>query len=87
MVAAIGSAAAILPKWPHFSLPPTPLCVIEDAMKDPEESGILSSSKVHNLTDDRKGAWSLTVTANKPLTFRIDTTERETYDVNSENCQ
>jgi plasmid maintenance system killer protein len=37
------------------------------------------------LTDDRKGTWSLSVTANRRLTFRIDATEREIYDVNLED--
>jgi len=56
-----------------------------DDMDDPEELRALPSWKVHTLTGDRKGTWSLSVTANRVLTFRIDTTEREIYDVNLED--
>ncbi len=56
-----------------------------DDMDDPEELRALPSWKVHTLTGDRKGTWSLSVTANRRLTFRIDTTEREIYDVNLED--
>jgi len=56
-----------------------------DDMEDPEELRMLPSWKAHTLTGDRKGAWSLSVTANRRLTFRIDTAEREIYDVNLED--
>jgi proteic killer suppression protein len=56
-----------------------------DDMEDPEELRILLSWKAHTLTGDRKGTWSLSVTANRRLTFRIDTAEREIYDVNLED--
>ena len=56
-----------------------------DDMEDPEELWMLPSWKAHTLMGDRKGAWSLSVTANRRLTFRIDTTEREIYDVNLED--
>ena len=56
-----------------------------DDMEDPEELQMLPSWKAHTLTGDRKGAWSLSVTANRRLTFRIDTAEREIYDVNLED--
>ncbi len=56
-----------------------------DDMEDPEELRALPSWKVHTLTGDRKGAWSLSVTANRRLTFRIDTGEREIYDVHLED--
>ena len=37
-------------------------------------------------TDERpQGHWSLSVTANRRLTFRIDALEREIYDVNLED--
>jgi proteic killer suppression protein len=54
-----------------------------DDMEDPEELRMLPSWKAHTLTGDRKGTWS--VTANRRLTFRIDTAEREIYDVNLED--
>ena len=56
-----------------------------DDMDDPEELRALPRWKVHTLMGDRRGTWSLSVTANRRLTLRIDTTEREIYDVNLEN--
>jgi proteic killer suppression protein len=56
-----------------------------DDMEDPEELRALPSWKVHTLTGDRKGTWSLSVTANRRLTFRIDTGGREIHDVNLED--
>jgi proteic killer suppression protein len=56
-----------------------------DDMEDAEELRSLRSWKVHTLTGDRKGAWSLSVTANRRLTFRIDTAEHEICDVNLED--
>ena len=56
-----------------------------DDMEDAEELRSLRSWKVHTLTGDRKGAWSLSVTANRRLTFRIDTAELESCDVNLED--
>jgi proteic killer suppression protein len=55
-----------------------------DAMQEAEELRALASWKAHALTGDRKGAWSLSVTANRRLTFRIDD-EREICDVNLED--
>jgi proteic killer suppression protein len=56
-----------------------------DDMEDPEELRALPSWKVHILTGDRKGTWSLSVTANRRLTFSIDTAEREICDVHLED--
>ncbi len=56
-----------------------------DDMQDPEELGSLPTGKVHTLTGDRKGTWSLSVTRNRRLTFCIDRAEREIYDVNLED--
>lgn len=56
-----------------------------DDMGDPEELRALTAWKVHTLTGDRKGTWSLSVTRNRRLTFRIDTVEREVYDLNLED--
>ena len=49
-----------------------------------EELRALTSWKVHTLTGDRKGTWSLSVTRNRRLTFTIDD-EREICDVNLED--
>jgi toxin HigB-1 len=56
-----------------------------DDTEDPEDLRALPSWKVHTLTGDRNGTWSLSVTANGRLTFRIDTGEREIYDANLED--
>ena len=55
-----------------------------DAMQEAEELRTLSSWKVHTLTGDRKGTWSLSVTRNRRLTFTIND-EREICDVNLED--
>lgn len=56
-----------------------------DTIEDPEELRALTAWKAHTLTGDRKGTWSLSVTRNRRLTFRIDTVERELCDVNLED--
>jgi toxin HigB-1 len=55
-----------------------------DEMEDPEELRALPSWKAHTLTGERKGTWSLSVTANWRLTFWIDE-EREIRDVDLED--
>jgi toxin HigB-1 len=37
------------------------------------------------LMGDRKGTWSLSVTGNRRLTFRIDSAKREIYDIDLED--
>ena len=54
-------------------------------IEDPEELRALSAWKVHTLTGDRKGTWSLSVTRNRRLTFRIDAVEGEFFDVKLED--
>jgi proteic killer suppression protein len=56
-----------------------------DSMEDPEELRALKAWKVHTLAGDRKGTWSLSVTRNRRLTFRIDNAERELCEVNLED--
>ena len=56
-----------------------------DNMEDSEELRVLTAWKIHTLTGERKGTWSLSVTRNRRLTFRIDTAEREICDVNLED--
>jgi toxin HigB-1 len=56
-----------------------------DNMDDPEELRMLTAWKVHTLTGDRKGTWSMSVTRNRRLTFYIDLAERELCDVNLED--
>ena len=54
-----------------------------DAMQDPEQLRALPTWKAHMLTGDRKGTWSLHVTRNRRLTFRID--DDEIIDINLED--
>jgi proteic killer suppression protein len=56
-----------------------------DEMEDPEELRSLPTWKAHTLTGDRKGIWSLHVTRNRRLTFRVDTAEGEICDVDFED--
>jgi proteic killer suppression protein len=56
-----------------------------DEMQDPDELRSLPVWKAHILTGDRKATWSLSVTGNRRLTFRIDAVEREIYDINLED--
>ena len=46
-----------------------------DAMQDPGQLRALPTWKAHMLTGDRKGTWSLNVTRNWRLTFRIEDDE------------
>ena len=56
-----------------------------DAMDDEAELHLLPGWKAHKLTWDRKGAWSLSVTGNLRLTFRIDPVESEICVLNLED--
>ena len=56
-----------------------------DDMQDAEELRSLPAWKAHTLAGDRKGTWSLSVTRNRRLTFRIDVAEREIFDLNLED--
>ena len=54
-----------------------------DAMEDPEELRSHPLWKAHVLTGDRKGTWSLHVTRNWRLTFRVE--NREIVELNLED--
>jgi toxin HigB-1 len=56
-----------------------------DDMQDAKELQSLPAWKAHILAGDRKGTWSLSVTRNRRLTFRIDSAENEICDVNLED--
>ena len=53
-------------------------------MEDAGELRSLTAWKAHTLTGDHQGVWSLSVTGNRRLTFRIDA-EREIRDLNLED--
>jgi proteic killer suppression protein len=54
-------------------------------MEDAGELRDIPSWKAHQLTGDRKGTWSLTVTRNWRITFRIDQIEGEILDLDYED--
>jgi toxin HigB-1 len=56
-----------------------------DDMAGPKELYSLPTWKAHVLTRDRKGYWSLSVTRNRRLTFRIDEADDEICDLNLED--
>lgn len=54
-------------------------------MENSDELRTVPSWKAHQLTGDRKGAWSLFVTRNWRMTFRIDLGEIEIIDLDYED--
>jgi len=54
-----------------------------EAMQAPDELRTLPTWRAHRLTGDRRGTWSLHVTASWRLTFRI--ADDEIIDLNLEN--
>ena len=54
-------------------------------MEDVKEIQNIPSWKVHRLTGQRGGTWSLTVTRNWRITFRIDRTEGKIFDLDYED--
>jgi proteic killer suppression protein len=57
---------------------------LQDMQKETELKAV-PSWKAHQLTGDRKGTWSLFVTKNRRLTFRIDQNEIEIIDLDYED--
>jgi toxin HigB-1 len=56
-----------------------------DDMEAPEELHALPAWKAHTLTGDRKGTWSLSVTRNRRLMFRVDAAQQEICDLDLED--
>jgi proteic killer suppression protein len=54
-------------------------------MEDAKELRDVPNWKAHQLTGNRKGTWSLTVTHNWRITFKIDRTEGEIFDLDYED--
>ena len=54
-------------------------------MQTVQELSDVPSWKAHQLTGDRKGTWSLSVTRNWRLTFGVDQTEGEIFDLDYED--
>jgi proteic killer suppression protein len=55
------------------------------SMADPDELRTIASWKAHRLTGSRRGTWSLGVTRNWRLTFRIEAADREIVDLDFED--
>jgi proteic killer suppression protein len=60
------------------------LAFLQD-IEDPEELRLVPSWKVHSLTGERKGVWSLDVTRNWRITFRVNSEEGEIHDLSYED--
>lgn len=75
---ATGLQAAVVPKVRRI------VSFLQDMER---EDGLrtVPSWKAHQLTGDRKGTWSLLVTKNWRITFRIDQTEIEIIDLDYED--
>ena len=54
-------------------------------MEDLQEVRDIPRWKVHQLTGNRKGTWSLTITRNWRITFRIDQARGEILDLDYED--
>jgi proteic killer suppression protein len=54
-------------------------------MEDVQEVRDIPRWKVHQLTGNRKGTWSLTITRNWRITFRIDQARGEILDLDYED--
>ena len=54
-------------------------------METEDELRTVPGWKAHQLTGDRKGTWSLSVTRNWRLTFRVDQNEIEIIDLDYED--
>jgi proteic killer suppression protein len=54
-------------------------------MQSPDELRFIPAWKAHLLTGDRKGVWSLFVTKNWRLTFRIEQNDIEIIDLDYED--
>lgn len=54
-------------------------------MEDADEVKTIPSWRAHLLTGDRRGTWSLTVTRNWRVTFRIDEAEKAIVELDYED--
>jgi proteic killer suppression protein len=75
----------MLPDWPCSSEKLHNILTFLQEMEDAQELRDIPSWKAHQLTGDRKGTWSLTVTRNRRITFRIDQAEGEILDLDYED--
>ncbi len=75
---ASGLQPAVVPKVKRM------VAFLQDMTRE-DELRTVPSWKAHSLTGDRKGCWSLFVTKNWRMTFRIDHLEIEIIDLDYED--
>jgi proteic killer suppression protein len=75
---AAGLQPAVIPKLRRM------ISFLQD-MESPDELRAIPVWKAHQLTGDRKGVWSLVVTRNWRLTFRVDAERIEIMDLDYED--
>jgi len=73
-----GLPAAVVPKVRKI------VSFLQD-MQQEKELRSVPSWKAHQMTGDRQGTWSLFVTRNWRITFRVDQAENELIDVDYED--
>ena len=73
-----GLSAAVVPKVRNI------VSFLQDMAAESDLQAV-PSWKAHPLTGERKGTWSLFVTRNWRITFRIDQTAREIVDLDYED--
>lgn len=73
-----GLGSAVVPKLGRM------ISFLQD-MESADELRTIPSWKAHQLTGERRGTWSLFVTKNWRLTFRIDSDEIEIVDLDYED--
>jgi len=56
-----------------------------DDIEDVQELRRVPTWNAHQLTGDRKGTWSLTVSRNWRITFQVDKAEGEIFDLDFED--
>jgi RelE-like toxin of type II toxin-antitoxin system HigB len=80
------SSVTMLPAFlPLSSIRPATWWRSSRRWKTPGSSGMFRAGEFTQLTGDRQGTWSLTVTRNWRLTCRIDRTEGEILDLDYED--
>ncbi|MCY3829597.1 MAG: type II toxin-antitoxin system RelE/ParE family toxin [Rhodospirillaceae bacterium] len=76
---AAGLQPAVVPRLRRM------LSFLQD-MEREEELYTVPGWRAHRLAGDRKGVWSLSVTKNWRMTFRIDPAGRQIVDLDYEDC-
>ena len=73
------------PPYPCENRTKSTKCAFLQDMEREDELRAVPSWKAHQLAGDRKGVWSLSVTRNWRITFRIDPAKAQIVDLNYED--